>query len=206
MLGDDIDEELIQSFLGSREVQECMPPGWQIASRSCNCLPRINVKGAGNPYADRIVFIGDCGVTRLYKDGIGAAYRTAKAAASTAIFQGISAQDFEQHFVPVCNNIRFDNFLGRMNFLVTTLIKKMRFTRRALLRMTTLEQDKERRERRMSTVLWDMFTGSAPYKEILLRTLHPVFLAQFLWNMLLAFWYQISHLGQDDKPGSALTT
>ena len=35
----------------------------------------------------------------------------------------------------------------------------------------------------MSMVLWDMFTGSAPYREILLRTLHPVFLARFLWNV-----------------------
>jgi CRP-like cAMP-binding protein len=28
----------------------------------------------------------------------------------------------------------------------------------------------------MSTVLWDMFTGSAPYREVFLRTLHPMFL------------------------------
>jgi len=206
MLGKDIDEGLIHSFLSSPEVTACMPPDWQISSRSCNCFPRINVKGAGNPYADRIVFIGDCGVTRLYKDGIGAAYRTAKAAASTAIFQGVAVQDFRKHFAPVCNNIRLDNFLGRMNFLVTTVIKKMRFTRRALLRMTTVEQDRERNARRMSTVLWDMFTGSAPYKEIFLRTLHPAFLTQFLWNMLLAFGYQISHPAQEDESSEALTT
>lgn len=203
MLGEDIDEELIQSFLSSREVRECMPPDWQLMPRSCNCYPRISIKGAGNPYADRIVFIGDSGVTRLYKDGIGAAYRTAKAAASTAVFQGISEQDFQKHFMPVCKAINADNFIGRLNFLVTTQIKRTRFARRALLRMTTLEQGKEGHERRMSTVMWDMFTGSAPYQEIFLRTLQPAFQAQFIWNLLLALWYQITHPRQKDKPRNA---
>ncbi len=202
MIGENIDEELIHSFLSSREVRETMPPDWQLAPRSCNCYPRISVKGASNPFADRIVFIGDSGVTRLFKDGIGAAYRTAKAAASTAVFQGISAQDFKEHFMPVCDAINKDNFIGRLNFLVTAQIKNFRFARRALLRMTTLEQDKDGHERHMSTVMWDMFTGSAPYQEILMRTLKPVFMTQFIWNMLLALWYQVTHLRQEDAPGS----
>jgi hypothetical protein len=205
MLGEGIDEELIQSFLSSREVRECMPPDWQYGPRSCNCYPRINIRGAGTPYTDRIVFIGDSGVTRLYKDGIGAAYRTAKAAASTAVFQGISKEDFQEHFMPVCKAINMDNFIGRLNFLVTTQIKKTRFARRALLRMTTLEQDKEGHERHMSTVMWDMFTGSAPYQEIFVRTLQPAFMAQFIWNMLLAIWFQITHPRQKDTPGNAWT-
>jgi len=35
----------------------------------------------------------------------------------------------------------------------------------------------------MSQVLWDMFTGRAPYREIFLRTLHPRFLARFSWEL-----------------------
>jgi hypothetical protein len=186
MLGDDIDNELIQAFLGSDEVRKCMPETWIGEFRSCNCMPRINIEGAAHPYADRIVFIGDCGVTRLYKDGIGAAYRTAKAAASTAMFQGVSADDFKKHFMPVCDGIRKDNSIGKINFLVTKLIQKVRFTRRALLRMTALEQHRDGNERRMSMVLWDMFTGSAPYIEIFKRTLNPKFLGVFLWNNVIA--------------------
>ncbi|MFZ1059838.1 MAG: hypothetical protein WAP47_11695 [Candidatus Rokuibacteriota bacterium] len=34
----------------------------------------------------------------------------------------------------------------------------------------------------MSIVLWDMFTGSAPYREIFFRTLDPRFLGRFLWE------------------------
>jgi CRP-like cAMP-binding protein len=32
-------------------------------------------------------------------------------------------------------------------------------------------------------VLWDLFTGSAPYREIILRALHPAFLGSFVWNV-----------------------
>lgn len=189
MLGDDIDNELVQAFLNSEEVKNCMPEGWTAELRSCNCLPRINVAGAAHPYSDRIVFIGDSGVTRLYKDGIGAAYRTAKAAASTAIFQGVSAQDFEVHFLPVCKRISLDNSVGKINFMVTKVIQQLQFTRRALLRMTSVEQ-KQRAgvDRRMSMVLWDMFTGSAPYLDIFKRTLHPMFLSVFIWYIVLSFF------------------
>jgi flavin-dependent dehydrogenase len=193
MLGDDIDKDLVQAFLDSNEVKGCMPNHWNAQPRSCNCLPRINVVGAVNPYTDRIVFIGDCGVTRLYKDGIGAAYRTAKAAASTAVFQGVSAADFEQYFMPICQEISRDNNIGKLNFLVTKIIQKLQFARRALLRMTTLEQSKDGPERRMSMVLWDMFTGSAPYLEIFKRTLHPKFLGVFVWNLLLSFFHLDKH-------------
>jgi hypothetical protein len=37
----------------------------------------------------------------------------------------------------------------------------------------------------MSSVLWDVFTGSAPYREILLRTLHPRFPATLAWNVVV---------------------
>jgi len=54
--------------------------------------------------------------------------------------------------------------------------------------MVSIEQKKEGSPRRMSTVLWDMFTGSAPYKEVLIRTFHPSFLANFMWNIAVALW------------------
>jgi hypothetical protein len=56
----------------------------------------------------------------------------------------------------------------------------MNFAKRGILRMTEKEQSKEGRKRRMSTVLWDTFTGSAPYAEILKRTLKPQFLFQLV--------------------------
>jgi len=183
LLGDDVDEELIESFLATREVKACFP-GNVVPAPVCHCFPRINVRAAVRPYADRIVWIGDSGVNRLFKDGIGSAYRTAKAAAKTVVFRGISRADFERGFWPECRNLIMDNWIAKLIFGVTTLIQRVRFLRRGVLRMTALEQQREGRKRLMSSVLWDVFTGSAPYKEILLRTFHPMFPLRLAWNLV----------------------
>jgi flavin-dependent dehydrogenase len=187
LLGEEIDNELVHTFLSSPQVKNLMPTELDLDRGDCQCAPRINTQGAAHPYGDRIVFIGDCGVTRLYKDGIGAAYRTAKAAATTVIFEGVSERDFEKHYLPACRAINFDNAIGKFVFLVTRIIQMTRFMRKGVLRMTASEQGDARRARRMSTVLWDMFTGSAPYREIFLRTLHPAFWIRFLWDLGVSF-------------------
>ena len=179
MLGDDIDKPMLNSFLASPEVRRCMPPDWKPEDNACQCSPRISTRGAVKPYGDRIVFIGDSGVTRLYKDGIGAAYRTAKAAASTALFQGVAEDDFRRHFWPVCKSIESDNALGKLVFLATRVIQKQRIARDGILRMVSAEQRKAGHQRRMSMVLWDMFTGSATYREVFKRAIHPAFLGRF---------------------------
>jgi len=160
-------------------VRETMPPGWEAMVNSCQCSPKMNVRGAPRPYRDRLVFVGDAGVTRLYKDGIGAAYRTAKAAASTAVFHGVSSDAFEKHFMPVCRTIESDNAVGRFVFRVTEEIQKRPFARRAVLKTVSREQSRPGGQRHMSMVLWDLFTGSATYRDILKRTLHPGFMARF---------------------------
>lgn len=186
LLGDEIDTELVDSFLNAPEVRQCFPPDSDLPPRACNCSPLINVRGADRPYADRLVCLGDSGVTRLYKDGIGAAYRTAKAAATTAVFEGISAEDFGGHFRQVCRAISFDNALGRFVFGVNQILKRGRFSRRAIFRMTALEQQSQTAPRHMSQVLWNLFTGSAPYREVLLNTMHPGFLVRITWNLLIS--------------------
>ena len=190
LLGREIDAGLVESFLNAPEVRECLPPNWRMTEGFCHCSPRMNMRGAVQPFADRIVFIGDCGVSRLYKDGIGAAYRTAKGAAVTAIFEGISAEEFRRHYWPVCKALGTDNMIGEVVFAATRLIQKIRCTRRGVLRMVAKEQQKERGPRRMSMVLWDVFTGSAPYRDIFLRTLRPPFLGGFLWDTGVGLWPQ----------------
>jgi flavin-dependent dehydrogenase len=184
LLGDEINDELIDSLVESPEIRQLMPADLPLNEGACQCRPRISVRGAVQPFGDRIVFVGDCGATRLYKDGIGAAYRTAKSAAAAAVFQGISAEDFRRHYLPACQAIEGDNALGKVIFWVTRQIQKSRFSRRAVLRMAAAEQQRERSSRWMSIVLWDMFTGSAPYREIFLRTVHPAFWSRFLWDNL----------------------
>ena len=52
--------------------------------------------------------------------------------------------------------------------------------------MVIQEQKKEADKRFMSSVLWDTFTGSAGYRNILLRFLNPKLLLHFIWSIISA--------------------
>ncbi len=186
LLGRHIDRALINAFFERPSVKRCFPPGVDPAEGACHCSPKINVREATRPFIDRVVLVGDCGVTRLYKDGIGAAYRTAKAAARTAVFSGVSAEDFQRHYWPLYRSIARDNSFGWLTFAVVHWIKVLGPLLRGVLRMASAEQRAPGVARRMSIVLWDMFTGSAPYREVFFRTLDPRFLGRLMWEIALA--------------------
>ena len=67
-------------------------------------------------------------------------------------------------------------------FATNTIMKNSRITRRAMLRMAQKEQEKKQARPHMSTLLWNMFTGSAPYVEMFRGTLHP----GFIYNLILS--------------------
>jgi len=185
LLGKEIGKDLVQSFLSSPQVINCFPKDYDLSKvPCCQCYPKINTHTAKYMYGDRFVAIGDSATSKLYKNGIGAAYITAKAAATTAIFNGVSLNDFEKNYLPACRSLHFDNSIGKLVFLVTKLIKTNSFLKRGVVKTVINEQSKSGEKRNMSTVLWDTFTGSAPYKEIFLRSMKPMFLISLFWNTL----------------------
>jgi len=180
MVGDDLDQELVHTFLNDPVVRRTFPT--KETPCVCSCSPLINLGARKRPYGDRVVMVGDSGITRLYKDGIGAAFRTGKSAATSAIFHGVSAKDFEKHYWPTCKNIVNDNRVGKVMFATNTIMKNSRITRKAMLRMAQKEQLTKGAQPHMSTLLWNMFTGSAPYVEMFRGTLRP----GFIYNLLLS--------------------
>ncbi len=190
LLGKEINDELIDSLLNTPQVKECFPPDFELTKKqsACRCRPEISIKSAVKPYADRLVLVGDSATTKLYKNGINAAYDTARAAAKTAIFEGISNDDFHRHYWPKCQKIIRDNKFGSVVFAATHIIKKIQFVRRGVLRMAYGERQKHRTNQRMNMVLWDTFTGRADYKDIFLRALHPFFVARLLWETIMGFF------------------
>jgi hypothetical protein len=58
------------------------------------------------------------------------------------------------------------------------------------------EQTDRRRKALMSSVLWDMFTGSATYRDILLRTLRPTFMLQLATAIIASVF------GRPIEPGT----
>lgn len=185
LLGSEISKELVQEFLNSDEVKSCFPPGQDLANLvKCQCYPKINIKTAKFMYGDRFVTIGDSATSKLYKNGIGAAYITSKAAANVSLFHGVSARQFEKYYLPVCKSLQFDNSIGKVVFFVTRVIKKSTILKKAVIKTVVAEQKRDGNKRHMSTVLWDTFTGSASYREIFLRTLKPAFLSSLIWNII----------------------
>ena len=183
MLGRDVDSDLVEAFMNSPEVRRCFPDSF-VPANACHCFPLINVRPHPRPYGDRYVMIGDSGVTRLYKDGIGSAYRTAKAAATTVMLHGMGTRDFHRFFRPTCESINRDNAIGRVIFGGSHVFQKWRFSRRAILRMTRREQLRDPEARHMSSILWDVFSGSAPYREVMMRAFHPGFVTGLLGNLV----------------------
>lgn len=185
LLGEDINKEIVDNFLNSEQVKGCFPVGTEIKSATaCQCFPFINIKAAKSAFSDRMILIGDSATSKLYKNGIGSAYITGKAAARTAIFNGISEEDFRKHYQPVCKDLNFDNSIGKGIFALTTIIQKSEILKRGLYSTVVSEQKKSNEKRYLSSVLWDTFTGSAPYKDILRRSMHPMFGLSLAWNTL----------------------
>lgn len=174
LLGKEIDKDIAYNFINSDQVKSCFPEGYPIEKATpCNCYPNINIKQGSHAYADRVVLIGDSASSKLYKNGIGAALITGKAAASTAIFEGIGETQFEKYYAPACQDLDQDNRVGKLIFRITRVIQKSPFLKRGILDLVGREQSQAPSAFRMSSALWDTFTGSAGYRNILRRFLHP---------------------------------
>ena len=186
MLGVDLDNDTIQKTLRLPEITNCLPPGWQVPENYCHCRPNAAISDAVHPYTDRVITIGDCGVTRLYKDGIGAAYKAGKAAAVNAIFNGISGNAFREYYGITHKRISRDNLYGKIVFRVTRIIRRVRFIRHGVIKTLIKEQKHKGRSPYLSMVLWDTFTGSAPYKDVVFRSLHPMGFFRLLANVILS--------------------
>jgi len=181
LLGQDLPAGSLERFLAQAEVKALLPGG---PDRACGCQPRIAVGAAWPLYADRFVAVGDAGITRLYKNGIGTALRTARKAAETAIWHGISSTTFRTHYAPLCREVAWDNRAGRFLFSFTHLFRHHpRFTL-PHLRSVEAEQAMPPDQRLYSRLLWGMFTGVYPYRQLLAIACHPTLHLRLLRHVL----------------------
>ena len=170
MLGKNLDQHSVAAFLDHPVVSRVLPPpgNWELC---CRCLPKMNVGAPRFGFGDRSVICGDTGSTRLFKDGLGAAYLMGKAAAVTAVFQGVGREHFAKYYQPVYQSIVTDNWFGRYLFAVTDLNKRYGVMTQAMLEVVRTEQARPNSSRALSSILWNMFTGNERYKNIFLQAL-----------------------------------
>jgi len=168
ILGKNMNTQTVTEFINNPVVQSVLPRTITYKI-DCHCLPKMNIKAPKIPFTDRVVICGDAGSTRLFKDGIGAAYIMGKAAAKTAVFQGVSREHFRKWYYPVYKSIIYDNYYGKYLFAITDIYKKNEILCKGMLEVVREEQKDLRNRKMLSSILWDMFTGSERYKNIFYR-------------------------------------
>ena len=163
LLGRGLAADAISDFIEAHELNQ----DFSVSSGSlCGCMPRIAVGLANRYFGDRWVAVGDAAVTRLYKDGIGAAFSTAEKAVHTALTVGISKAAFRKGYRPLCKEIEKDNNYGRILFRFWDLTLRFRVLMRLWIGIIKSEEDLSHSQRIHSHILWGMFTGSEPYRHL----------------------------------------
>ena len=170
ILGKNINANIVKTFLDSPVVKNVLPKTVPY-ELNCHCQPKMNISAPKKPFADRVVICGDAGSTRLFKDGLGAAYLMGKAAAKTAVFEGVSEQHFHQGYFPVYKSIITDNNYGKFLYTVTDIYRKNSAMCKGMLKVVQKEQQTPKSRKILSSILWDMFTGNERYKDIFFRAL-----------------------------------
>lgn len=172
-------------LLDDRRVRARLPRGWQIPRRFCHCHPSVVISHATHPYADRLVLVGDAASCRYYKNGIETAFDTAALAAFTITHVGVSSQAFRRYYAWASDRlINRDNRFGRLLFAANRLIARHPNAARAFLVLCRAPGAAAVGER-MQEVLWGLFAGDRPYREILLQALHPRVLWYGAWQLAL---------------------
>ncbi len=177
--------QLVERFIELPHIRRLLPHGVELVPRCC-CHPNMTMGAARRPFGSRIALAGDMAVSRLYKDGLYAAYTTSSALADCVLDQGIDRATLARHYAPVVKRLQADNRYGRVVFRLGHWI----FARPALSRVLYQAVLVERRttahlELRLSPILWWTASGDDSYRHILGAMLHPVSLGRILLLGLL---------------------
>lgn len=162
LLGENLAVDSIPAFLEAQGLG-----GRLSAPKSlCGCNPRIAVRSARTIFGDNWVAVGDAAVTRLYKDGIGSAYFSARSAMHSAVRNGFHRAGWQRGYLPHCRGVAFDNLFGRLLFRAWGVVLQrpalLDRWKKALRREEHLPLD----ERVHQRIMWGMFSGDECYRDL----------------------------------------
>jgi NADH dehydrogenase len=183
----------IEDFLSYDIVRDVLPDRYE---RACGCRPKAVVGPASNYFADRFVAIGDASVSKLYQDGLTSSLLTARQAAHTVVYHGITRQDFARHYQPVFRAVDRDSWWGRMLFSMNHKAKDSRTFLLAQYRLTGIEQNNTRGPQPFTKAAWGMLTGSYGYRDLMKGLFHPASVFRLLRELLLESLRSIFHKGE----------
>jgi len=132
---------------------------------------------------DRLVMVGDASFSRHYKNGIESAFLTAQMAAETSLKHGIDAITFRTHYIKqATKKILYDNRYGRLLFKMNDIFSAVPILTHS--HFTIAEKKDSGPAKRVRSILWNMFTGNIPYKDIFKISLNLRLQLSLLWTTI----------------------
>lgn len=171
----DVSPEILKEFYELPEIKRYLPP----SRPTCFCYPRIVVSSCRPPKNPRFLLVGDAAFCRYYKNGLESAFHSARLAAQ-AIFENYSGKNSNKIYYHRANKLIIkDNFYGRVLFRLNDLIAS--FPPLTKFNLSLIRKTGETYlSRRLKEILWDIFTGEKPYRQIFRACLQP----RLLWEIL----------------------
>lgn len=172
---------VVGRFLDLPHIRKLAPPDTRLRL-ACTCSPRMVVRSARNPYGDRVAAIGDMVTTRLYKDGILSAERTARALADTVLDLGVDAGAIRRGYGPAVHAFTRDNRFAAIVFLLHRIVFGSSVLSRVLYQAVLTERKgTPAPRRRLEQILWKIASGDDRYEQILREMMRP----SAWWSILI---------------------
>ena len=177
----DASKNIFQEFIAMPEIKDKIPT----MKPHCFCYPRITISPAKNPFTHRLVMIGDSSFSRHYKNGIESAFITAQLAAETAFCRGIDASSFSHSYYRRAKKLIIkDNTYGQFLFTINDMISTIPLLTQSHLFLAKRKTNKGS-SRKLRLILWNMFTGNIPYKDIFKISLDTRLQISLLFNTIM---------------------
>ena len=195
----DMDKAQLNTFMNQPKIQKMIPEGWDDSKKRCICFPSIPINHAIHPYTNRLVIIGDAGISRTYKNGIDSAFTTAQLAAKTAFERGVSEKDFEEgYFKPAKRLLGRDNLYGNLILMANDVISRQKHVVSSHIKYMS-EYPDTWEAKRMNEVLWNAVTGNDTYKNIILKSVNPRLLLSLFSTTVSSFMRKTIIQNKDSK-------
>ena len=183
----DATKDFLEEFLNFEEIKKRMP----FFKPQCFCYPRIVVSPSRKPFTDRLIMIGDASFSRHYKNGIESAFITAQLAAETAFCTGIDATSFSHSYYKQAKKLIIkDNTYGQFLFSINDIISSIPLLTQSHLSLAKRKTNKGS-SRKLRLILWNMFTGNIPYKNIFKMLLDIKLQISLLFNTISLLFKEI---------------
>ncbi len=165
----------------NRAFRDLLPEGARIM---CHCHPQVPVGVARRPFADRFAVVGDAFISRYLKNGIESSHDTARILAEAITRHGVSAEALRRNFHRRCMDLfRCDNIWGKILFGIYEEVLRKGRLGDAYLRSVTSAA--EAGNATQSRILWSVFAGDAPYRQIAREAFAPRSIMG-VWRYLLS--------------------